>query len=304
MLIKKKVYTQKISDLNAASLGRSQQYWLKRGYINRLKGFRKPLINLASIVDIANLENSIIKKFNIRGLEFGNWLNAEDRYNYVSATVMAFYDLNKILGFNYNIGINKYLILSFGARGKGRALAHFEPWSNVINITRYDKETTAKTKNESFSVTGGVGSMAHEYGHFLDYFFGTYIDQSKSNKSLTLGDATTTKFMGNYIKNSYRSLMHNVIDSIVYKKPGVFSNYYLGLKKKFTQEYWFRHNELFARAFEQYISYKLENAGILNRFLAKGKYPPGTYMADGDLSRVIPHLDKLIKKMSADIKTL
>lgn len=304
MQIKRKVYTQKISDLNAANLGRSQQYWLKRGYINRLKGFRKPLLNLAGIVDVPNLENSIIKKFNIGGLEFGNWLNAEDRYNYVSAAVMAFYDLNKILGFNYNIGINKHLILSFGARGKGRALAHFEPWSNVINLTRYDKETTAETKNASFSATGGVGSLAHEYGHFLDYFFGTYIDQSTYHKSLTHGDSTGTKIIGNYPKNSYRALMQDVIIEIIYKKPGVFSQYYLKLKKNFAQEYWFRHNELFARAFEQYISYKLEKAGILNRFLAKGKYVAASYMGDGDLARVIPKIDKLIKKMAADIKTL
>ena len=298
MLTKKTNFTQKISDINPANLGRSQRYWIQRGYKNRLSTFRKPLLDIHKVVDVANLESSIIKKFNIRGLEFGNWLNAEDRYNYVLATVMAFYDLNKILSFNYNLGLDQHLILSFGARGKGRALAHFEPWSNVINITRYDKDTTASTKSLAFQASGGVGALAHEYGHYLDYFFGSYVDQSRIKKSLSGGDYSGTDFSENYRKDSLRGLMSNLLYAIIYKKPGTFSDYYKKLKITTKNEYYFRHNELFARMFEQYISYKLANVGVINRFLAQMKYEKGVYMGNGDLMRVVPLMDKLIKHMA------
>ena len=49
------------------------------------------------------------------------------------------------------------LAIAFGARGKGGALAHFEPGRNVINLTKIK----------------GAGSLAHEWGHALDYFLGT-----------------------------------------------------------------------------------------------------------------------------------
>lgn len=301
----KKEITKKISDTNTPSNGRSQLYWLKRGYINRLKGFRKPLLNIHSVIDITNIDNSVINKFKLKGLEFGNWLNNEDKYNYVSSLVMALYDLNKILGFNYNLGLDRHLSVAFGARGRGKALAHFEPWSNVINLTRYDKDTTSANKNDSFSHTGGVGSFAHEYGHFLDYFFGGYIDRSRDHRSLTIGDgANSHPKANNYPKGSLRALTNDLIIAIIYKSPGRHSDYY---KKLLTSElrgqiYWFRHNELFARAFEQYIGHKLERSGIINKFLSKNKYTSKAYMGTGDLMRIIPLFDRLIKQMAIYVK--
>lgn len=49
------------------------------------------------------------------------------------------------------------LAIAFGARGSGTALAHFEPARNVINLTKLK----------------GAGSLAHEWGHALDFFLGT-----------------------------------------------------------------------------------------------------------------------------------
>ena len=48
------------------------------------------------------------------------------------------------------------LAIAFGARGSGSALAHFEPARNVINLTKLK----------------GAGSLAHEWGHALDFFLG------------------------------------------------------------------------------------------------------------------------------------
>lgn len=48
------------------------------------------------------------------------------------------------------------LAIAFGARGSGRALAHFEPSRNVINLTKMK----------------GAGSLAHEWGHAFDFNVG------------------------------------------------------------------------------------------------------------------------------------
>lgn len=48
------------------------------------------------------------------------------------------------------------LAIAFGARGKGRALAHYEPARVVINLTKMK----------------GAGSLAHEWGHAFDDFLG------------------------------------------------------------------------------------------------------------------------------------
>lgn len=48
------------------------------------------------------------------------------------------------------------LAIAFGARGKGNALAHYEPSRAVINLTKMK----------------GAGSLAHEFGHALDDMLG------------------------------------------------------------------------------------------------------------------------------------
>lgn len=52
--------------------------------------------------------------------------------------------------------LNMSLAIAFGARGSGRALAHFEPSRNVINLTKMK----------------GAGSLAHEWGHAFDFNVG------------------------------------------------------------------------------------------------------------------------------------
>ena len=71
-------------------------------------------------------------------------------------------------------------------------------------------------------------------------------------------------------------------------------------------EYWVRNNELFARAFEQYINYKMVAKKLDKGLFAKKNYRPegrafNPYMKDEHLKQVVPLFDKLIKKFAADI---
>ncbi|HSH64392.1 MAG TPA: hypothetical protein VLB84_01020, partial [Bacteroidia bacterium] len=86
--------------------------------------------------DVRFLENF----YGLNAFEFGNWLSQQDRLNYLSGLGLALFDLWRLLGFSpKQIGIKNKLSVAFGARGRGKALAHFEPATFVINLTRYGR---------------------------------------------------------------------------------------------------------------------------------------------------------------------
>lgn len=101
--------------------------------------------------------DDILKNFGFRGGEFGNWVNQKERQQFLNYAQDAFTDLAIALDIEpSSLGQNKAMSIAFGARGKGLtgAVAHFEPYKKVINMTRLK----------------GAGSLAHEYGHSIDNY--------------------------------------------------------------------------------------------------------------------------------------
>lgn len=99
------------------------------------------------------MPEDMVKVFNMRGVEFGNYVNDAAGTFHLIKAAEAFSDLADMLGISdKDISLNGRLAMAFGARGSGPALAHYEPTSKVINITK----------------NGGAGSLAHEWGHALD----------------------------------------------------------------------------------------------------------------------------------------
>lgn len=98
-----------------------------------------------------------IADFGIRGGEFGNWMNELDAQGNLDACYDAFCDLADALGIRKtDISIGNKLSIAFGARGKGSAVAHYEPLRQVINLTKLR----------------GAGSLAHEMFHAFDFILG------------------------------------------------------------------------------------------------------------------------------------
>ena len=246
--------------------------------------------------------DKVLDKFQIKAVGFGNWLSVEDRINYVNAMIVAFYDLNKVLGFNYNVGIHKNLSVAFGARGSGGALAHYEPANQIINITRYKRGDEHKAIR--FLGSGGVGSFAHEYGHFLDYFAGQYLDKSNTVFALTDGRSVSRGRVG--VGGPIRQACDDLMEEIIWKEPGKeLSSYYKRLLK-FVEavgkgDYFLRRNEIFARAFEVYAKHELGRRGIKNAFLTDTKYDPYYYLKESEMEKVAPKFRKLIKLIKDDI---
>lgn len=99
----------------------------------------------------------MLKTFNFKGGEFGNWLNENDRQQSLNYGYDALLDLSKALSISpTDISLDGKLSIAFGSRGSGDALAHYEPNREVINLTKMK----------------GAGSLAHEWGHALDDIIG------------------------------------------------------------------------------------------------------------------------------------
>lgn len=148
--------------------------------------------------------------FGFRGVQFGNWNNQEERQVLLNSAYDAFFDLADVLDVPPTIlSLNGELGIAFGARGKGRALAHFEPSYTVINLTKEK----------------GAGSLAHEWLHALDNYLmikGGILSNKRNSEGYLVEMSAAIKYMasnkeGNAIKNANLSdSIKNSLKELVY----------------------------------------------------------------------------------------
>jgi hypothetical protein len=286
----------KIEDTNPqiSSGGRLDRYWQEHGFDDLYLKVR-PGLNMATLFGNMEVIQDVQKIYHIRGLEFGRWLSNEDRHNYLNALNIALSDLQRVLKFK-NASIGKGILnIAFGARGSGGALAHYEPKSYFINITRYDRNPEIE-KDQLFLQTGGMGSLAHEYGHFLDNIMA--IKSGLKNKTLTNGSSISTK-PGNG-KNLISTVVDQILNMIIWGHPSntkEYTAYYKKLREdveKGQTKYIIYREELFCRAFETWISYKLEKLKIRNLLLAEPKYLGFAYLSKSEIIELDPYFDTFI----------
>jgi hypothetical protein len=339
----------KITDIKPRSGGRAgndnEQNYIKI-YADKFKPLRTPLLTVKRIFNPAKVDRLpevIVDTYKFGGIEFGNWVNQLRRVDFCLNTISACYDLQKVLNFpNNNLGINGKIGLAFGARGYAKAFAHYEPAARVINLTRdrrVDKAVTDMFGNKLIDYTkdrasydryaaqlrqeySGYGSLAHEYGHALDYICGEFF--TKYDSALSGGRFTLTSFNNektarlNFdyatlrpIRNELQEAFLVAFESFLftgkdYDKPSGFYRrvYTFGEKRG---EYWMRLNEIWARIFETYVAYKLSKQGIVNKVLVrdgKGKYrnelknqARNVYPTFGEMQKNVRKMDNFIKQI-------
>lgn len=99
------------------------------------------------------LQKTLSEGAQMKALQYGNSMPDTERKYHTKWTLQSMSDLADILGLPLEqVSARGKLGIAFGARGKGGALAHYEPDTKVINLTR----------------SNGFGSLAHEWGHFAD----------------------------------------------------------------------------------------------------------------------------------------
>lgn len=312
----------KISDTNQLITqgSKADAYWQRRKDISAFFSSLRPGYDKAILPNPnINMAIEVAQKYQLGAIGFGNWVNVQDRINYIDSLVLSLSDMAKVLRFKKdNLGAKQTLKVAFGGRGKARALAHYEPATKIINLTRYKRAMKEERgKAYAFLRSGGVGSFAHEYGHFLDYYAGEFLFQDSAYLAVTGGRSISTyRLHSNRAKPpKIRVLCDDFFEAMIWasgKQPPqntpfeeqtkLWTPYYKQLRQLAGKNvYWFRRNELFARYFEQYIQYKLNEQGIRNYFLVADSYDSRVYVDKPMLQKLAPIMDKIIAEMRKKI---
>lgn len=184
-------------------------------------------------------EHTYGNTFNFSAIQFGESLSDKERQVVLNMGYDAFKDLARAFEINekelgmffehrHGDGFMKSnpvpLAIALGARGHGKkALAHFEPDLNVINLTRMK----------------GAGSLAHEFGHAFEFAMTgitrrTQVDLNKAIKNKNALDIDTS------MESAMLSLMYKDRSSIT------MDDFYAAFRKNFTD----RLNDNLTEAFK------------------------------------------------------
>lgn len=197
--------------------------------------------------------------FGFRGVQFGNYVEDGRRQQDLDDAYDALMDLAAVLDIPPRVlSLNGELGLAFGARGKGgkrAAMAHYEPGTVVINLTK----------------NSGAGSLAHEWFHALDNYFARSSGDKRGYATLFPHYAS----MRAQMQDAFKGVMSAIKASGVPTRSAV-------LDERRTKAYWATDIEMAARSFESYVIAKLQDQGAANDYLANvvgeqafrdGEYP-------------------------------
>lgn len=175
--------------------------------------------------------------FGVRGVEFGNWVPQAERQLYLNKSYDAIMDLCKVVGISPKaFSLGGRLALAFGSRGKSRALAHYEPLKEVINLTRMK----------------GAGSLAHEWFHALDNYLSRQVNGNVG--SMTTRDFRTQR---SEVAQEFRNFVHKM-GELAYSR-----------RSSLAGPYWYEVWERAARLFESYVYNKLAEQNIESPLLVR-----------------------------------
>ncbi|EMM0587312.1 hypothetical protein WAE91_005307, partial [Escherichia coli] len=243
--------------------------------------------------------------FGFRGVQFGNYVEGPRRQADLNRAYDSLHDLAEVLNVPTKaLSLNGRLGLAFGARGKGKAAAHYEPGEAAINLTKGN----------------GPGALAHEWFHSLDNYFGRY-DVSTDGKITSGGDFMTEAQRarrvfkdGRYVDAEYpvrqevydafKGVIQAIKNSDMPRRSALFDEVR-------SKPYWSTDVEMAARAFERYVQDKARMAGVENDYLVNIRkapehntdntwaYPTNAEL-DGGIREAFDHLFRTLKTRETD----
>ncbi|EFK2717241.1 hypothetical protein A8567_004270 [Escherichia coli] len=243
--------------------------------------------------------------FGFRGVQFGNYVEGPRRQADLNRAYDSLHDLAEVLNVPTKaLSLNGRLGLAFGARGKGKAAAHYESGEVAINLTKGN----------------GPGALAHEWFHSLDNYFGRY-DVSNDGKITSGGDFMTEAQRvrrifkdGRYVDAEYpvRQEVYDAFKGVIQAiKNSDMPRRSALLDEVRSKPYWSTDVEMAARAFERYVQDKARMAGVENDYLVNIRkapehntdntwaYPTNAEL-DGGIREAFDHLFRTLKTRETD----
>lgn len=214
--------------------------------------------------------DELMSVFGFRGIQFGESLGQAERQLWVNELYDSLHDLAGFLGLKPRwIGL-KGLGLAVGARGVGKALAHYEPGLRCFNYTR----------------KRGAGSVAHEWWHALD----AYLVQWVSPSAFRLSDGYLTLHEWAYDSATHPSApqvlpwLREILGFTRGRQPTQFLQDAWKIANMPRQgEYWYQRHEMAARAFEAYVQDGLAARNQISPYLVLGTSEQEMAEEDADL---------------------
>jgi hypothetical protein len=218
------------------------------------------------------------KKVQYMAYQFGNSMTEAEREHHRANFERSMRDLCDALDLPPEMGsFNGRLAIAFGARGKAGAKAHYEPKKRIINLTR----------------ASGVGSLAHEWGHFFDNilngFFGSNRGGFSSASYIPFQDKEENQKLASAIRELTKEFQN--IKTRMRQDKDIQEMLSMGL---IDPRYWFSAEEIWARAFERHVQKKLDEKGRKNTYLValkKSAHP--LWPNDEEVERLKPLWDNL-----------
>lgn len=223
---------------------------------------------------------SVCQAYNFSSIEFGNWVNQNERQNTLANLSLSSDDLAKVLGVPKNVVGMQDLSFAFGARGNGGGSAAFYiPSRRLINLTK----------------PHGASSLAHEYAHAIDYRASRLLGEELKSTA-AFRQIIKREKPANEIEEAYYLLMY----AIYYTKSGKRTAMFNDSLKTDKPGYWASPREMFARAYEAWVKHELEKKGLRNYFLTSSKYGR-LYPSPSQMKQFSPHF-RVISRFALGVK--
>lgn len=239
----------------------------------------------------------ILEKFGARGVQWGNSVTDDERMHHASKLVESLADLADMTGLKpEDLSLGGKLGWAVGARGHGTASAHYEPGTQVINLTR----------------KSGVGALAHEWAHAFDHSHSNYniiSDGEKRMGDYESGNWYPQKFSGSSrttedqtkkpLWQAYEAVRQAWAKSGFDKRLSAAVSHHIreGRMSKGKRDYWLSNHEKFARTFERFIQHKLRQNGRDNTYLSGLASTEGEHALwpnDEEIKVMAPAFEKLL----------
>lgn len=205
---------------------------------------------------IDSTPESFLATFSPYGVEFGNWQT--DRAACLNQTHDALCDLAGVVRMSAgSLTFGGSLSLAFGARGHGKASAHYEPGRRVINLTK----------------TNGAGCLAHEWFHAYDHHAGDVAGLG-GFASAGRGDLWLT----------------------LQALPAGLKDRSINADRTRSGRYWSLPEEILARAFEAWVRQSVNNDYLAN-ILPVEQFSPGVKVYPYPLPAEMPAVGGAFRRL-------